>query len=110
MRLQWLSSVFGCFASVSDVCCKCINYFGRMLQVFHLDVAKVDLVLHMLQWDHLLLGLAVVAGHCRASAECLCLHVCGKVYEARVVSACYRLGGQRVLSGWRRPHVGAPGC
>ena len=25
--------------------------FGCMLQVFHLDVANVDLVLHMLQWD-----------------------------------------------------------
>ena len=24
-----------------------------MLQVFHIDVAKVDLVLHMLQWDPL---------------------------------------------------------
>jgi hypothetical protein len=25
--------------------------FGCMLQVFHLDVAKVNRVLHMLQWD-----------------------------------------------------------
>jgi hypothetical protein len=49
--LQWLSSVFRCFASVSDVCYKCFSCFGHMLQVFHLDVAKVDLVLHMLQWD-----------------------------------------------------------
>jgi hypothetical protein len=24
-----------------------------MLQVFYLDIAKVDLVLQMLQWDHL---------------------------------------------------------
>jgi hypothetical protein len=46
--LQWLSSVFRCFASVSDVCCKC---FRCMLQMFYLDIAKVDLVLHMLQWD-----------------------------------------------------------
>jgi hypothetical protein len=33
-----------------------------MFQVFHLDVAKVDLVLHMLQWDHLPQPLAVAAG------------------------------------------------
>ena len=42
---------FRCFASVSEVCCKCFNCFGRMLQVFNLNVAKADLVLHMLQWD-----------------------------------------------------------
>jgi len=41
----------GVFASVSDVCCKCYNYFGHMLHVFYLDLAKVDLMLHMLQWD-----------------------------------------------------------
>jgi hypothetical protein len=40
-----------CFASVSDVCCKCFSCFRHMLQVFHLGDAKVDLVLHMLQWD-----------------------------------------------------------
>jgi hypothetical protein len=33
------------FSSVSDVCCKCFSYFGRMLQVFYLDVVKVDLML-----------------------------------------------------------------
>jgi hypothetical protein len=40
-----------CFAMATHVfswCCKCFNCFGRMLQVFYLDVAKVDLVLHML--------------------------------------------------------------
>jgi hypothetical protein len=41
--LQWL---YTCFADVSDVCCKCLNYFGCMLQLFHLDVEKIDLVLH----------------------------------------------------------------
>jgi len=51
IRLQWLSSVFRCFASVLEVCCKCFNCFGCILQVFHLDVAKADLFLHMLQWD-----------------------------------------------------------
>jgi hypothetical protein len=47
--LQWLQM---CFPSVSnvvniltvlDICCK----------VFHLDIAKLDLVLHMLRWDPL---------------------------------------------------------
>ena len=35
---------------VASVRYKCLNYFGRMLQVFHLDIAKVDMELHMLQW------------------------------------------------------------
>jgi hypothetical protein len=39
---------YTCFSGVSDVRFNC---FGCMLQVFHLDVAKVDLMLHMLQWD-----------------------------------------------------------
>jgi hypothetical protein len=40
----------GVFASVSDICCKCFRSFGRMLQVLHLDVAKVDIVFsHLLQ-------------------------------------------------------------
>ena len=34
---------------VASVRYKCLNYFGRMLQVFHLDIAKVEQVLHMLQ-------------------------------------------------------------
>jgi hypothetical protein len=46
--LQWLHT---CFLGVLDVCCKCFNCFGRMLQVFYWDVAKVDLVLYILQWD-----------------------------------------------------------
>jgi len=45
--LQWLHTSF---PRVSDVCCKYFNYFRRVLQMFPLDVAKVDLVLHMLQW------------------------------------------------------------
>jgi hypothetical protein len=43
-------SFFWCFASVPDICCMCFSCFKRMLQVFHLDVAKVDRVLHMLQY------------------------------------------------------------
>jgi hypothetical protein len=38
--LQWLQ---GCFLGVSDVRCKCLKCFGRMLQVSHQDVVKVDL-------------------------------------------------------------------
>jgi hypothetical protein len=45
---EWLHT---CSPSVSNVYCKCFNYFGRMLPVLHLNVVKVDLVLHMLQWD-----------------------------------------------------------
>jgi hypothetical protein len=49
--LHIFCNVYTCvFLSVSDVCCKCSSCFERMLQVF-LNVAKVDLVLHMLQWD-----------------------------------------------------------
>jgi hypothetical protein len=40
---------FRCFASISNVCFRCFSYFGRMLEVFYLDVTKVYLVLHMLQ-------------------------------------------------------------
>jgi hypothetical protein len=46
MAFKYLAGVF---ASVSDVCCKCFSCFGRMLQVFHLYIVKVDRVLHMLQ-------------------------------------------------------------
>jgi hypothetical protein len=46
--LQWL---FKYFASVSDAYFRCFTCFGRMLQMFYQDVAKVDMVLHMLQWD-----------------------------------------------------------
>jgi hypothetical protein len=46
--LQWFSRVFKCFASVADTCCKCFSYFVRMLQVFYLDVSKVDRILHIL--------------------------------------------------------------
>jgi hypothetical protein len=47
------SSFFWCFASVSDVSCKCFSCFGRMLQIFHLDITKVDQAFHMLQctWE-----------------------------------------------------------
>jgi hypothetical protein len=53
MTTHAFSSFLWCFASVSDVYCKCFSYFGCMLQVFHLDVAKTHRVLHMFQcvWE-----------------------------------------------------------
>jgi hypothetical protein len=53
--LQWLHACFKYF----QVFCKCFRHmlasvsvvFGCMLQAFHLNVVKVNLVLHMLQWD-----------------------------------------------------------
>jgi hypothetical protein len=39
------------FPGVSNICCKCFSYFRRMLLVFHLNVAKINRVLYMLQWD-----------------------------------------------------------
>jgi hypothetical protein len=51
MATHVFSSFLGAFSCVSDISCERFSYFGRMLQVFHLDVAKVDWVLHMLQWD-----------------------------------------------------------
>ena len=43
----------GAFTSVLDACFKCLFVFRRMLQMFHLDVSKVDRTLHMLQCDSL---------------------------------------------------------
>jgi hypothetical protein len=37
------------FSDVLDVCCKCFNYLDVCYECFILDVAKVDLLLHMLQ-------------------------------------------------------------
>jgi hypothetical protein len=43
---------FSCaFASVLDACCKCFSRFVRILQVFHLDVLKLDRdVAHVAKW------------------------------------------------------------
>jgi hypothetical protein len=35
---------------VASICFKCLRCFIGMLQVFHMNVAKVDVMLHMLQW------------------------------------------------------------
>jgi hypothetical protein len=54
LDVAYVFNGYTCISSVSDnqtYVCKCFSCFRRMLQVFHLDVAKVVLVLHMLQWD-----------------------------------------------------------
>jgi hypothetical protein len=110
MLLQWLSIVFGCFASVLDIYCKCFNCFRCMLQVFHLDVAKVDQVLHILQWDHLPQPPAAVVGAPPSRCTMSPPACAWKAYEARAVSACCSSGKWRVRSGWRGPawaHRGA---
>jgi hypothetical protein len=40
------------FASVLYACFKCFSCFIRMLQVFHFDVSKVDLVLQLVFQMH----------------------------------------------------------
>jgi hypothetical protein len=61
------------FVSVSDVYCKS---FRHMLQVFHLNVAKVGTMLHMLRWDPLAITTCLAAralpSGCRHSGEGSC--------------------------------------
>jgi hypothetical protein len=82
MFLQWLHMCFQVFfwyfASVLNVYCKCINYFGSMLQAFYLDVAKIDQILHILQ--------------CAWEAEC------------GTSSPCVRSGNVSVVQAARVPH------
>jgi hypothetical protein len=42
------------FSNVSYACFECFSCFVRMLQVFHLDVSKVDLVLLLVFQMHVL--------------------------------------------------------
>jgi hypothetical protein len=67
--LQWLIHIY--FPRVLDVRCKCFNCFRRMLQMFHLNIIKVDLVLHILQLD----PSAVTA--CYSCWTCLHARGCG---------------------------------
>jgi hypothetical protein len=53
MVRQVFLSFFWCFASVSDVCCKYFRCFRCMSQVFHLNIANVDRMLHMWNMTHL---------------------------------------------------------
>ena len=78
-------------ASVSDVCCKCFSCLRRILQVFHLDIVKVDLVLHMLQWD--------------PPAPATCCSCWGATERAQTVPACGRV--VQALRGREKWGVGA---
>jgi hypothetical protein len=44
LNVSYFCSGYTCFPDILDVCCKCFDNFGRMLQVFYLDITKVDLV------------------------------------------------------------------
>ena len=44
-------SIFKCLQVFQTYVVSVLALFGHMLQVFYLDIAKVDMVLHMLQWD-----------------------------------------------------------
>jgi hypothetical protein len=41
------------YTHVASLCFKRFRCFRRLFQMFRLDVLKVDLVLHMLQWLYL---------------------------------------------------------
>jgi hypothetical protein len=58
-----VSSVLGVFVSISDVCCKCFNGFRDMLQVFHLNVPKGDLMCTCCNVTHLSQPSTAAAGH-----------------------------------------------
>jgi hypothetical protein len=45
--LQWFKCFSGVFASISDACFKCFMVFRRMLQLLHLNVSKLDQMLHL---------------------------------------------------------------
>jgi hypothetical protein len=74
-----------------QVFCKC---FRHMLQMFHLDIAKVDMMLHMLQWD--------------PPATSACCSCWGAVVPAQMVPVCMHVGSEGGTSGsyvWGVRHV-----
>jgi hypothetical protein len=42
-----------CFPGVPDVYCKCVTVSDVCYKVLHQDVAKLDLMVYILQWDPL---------------------------------------------------------
>jgi hypothetical protein len=67
--LQWLHPCFQVISSLvnfSDVGCKCFSCFEYMLQMFHLNVTKIDQVLHIIQWDP---SIAAACCSCRATVK-----------------------------------------
>jgi hypothetical protein len=94
----WFAMAMTCFASVSDVCCKCFICCGCMLQVFHLNIAKVDMMLQMLQQD--------------PSAATACCSCWGTVHARRMRRG-WRQGcggpGRVMRRGWRQGRA-QPAC
>jgi hypothetical protein len=80
--LLWLFKCFHVFCKCFRCTLQVFHLFERMLQVFRLDVAKVDWMLHMLQ--------------CAWEAD-----------GARVVPACGLV--VQATFGWRGPHVDGRG-
>jgi hypothetical protein len=79
---------FSCvFRSVSDACFKCFVIFRRMLQLLHMDVSKLDRVLHLPPRLFYCLGSVSDAGRQRW-APC----ACGRVQQARHGQAGVRQG------------------
>jgi hypothetical protein len=85
----YLQMTFKCSANVLDVFASVSAVFGRMLQVFHMNVVKVYLVLYMLQWDS-----PAIAAYCSSMGA---MHVCGKRRDG-----VQRSGGREKRRGWRQ--------
>jgi hypothetical protein len=99
-----------CFASVSDICFKCFNYFKRMLQVFYLDVAKSRSgVTHVTMGPHAAVACCSCWGVRKHTRHERSLSTSAwKAYKARVSSGLY--SKWYVRSGWCRPPCGCTGC
>jgi hypothetical protein len=89
--LQWLHT---CFPRVLGIYFKCFNYFECMLQMFPLDVAKVDLALHMLQWD-----LSAAVACCSDGPACMRVGVEGCKRQVRETVR------SRIKTEWSRDTV-----
>jgi hypothetical protein len=94
-----VACVYNGFQVFLDFFCKCFNYFEHILQVLYLDVAKLDRVLLVLQWE--LPAPAAIVGRHQAGAYVQAR----EAEEPRAVPAWDRT--TRTTFGRRRPHVGA---
>jgi hypothetical protein len=75
------------FASVSYACFECFSYFVRIMQVFHMNISKVDLVLQLVFHMHVSCVLDVVlcvSAVFRRMLQVmhLVLHLCIRFFEA----------------------------
>jgi hypothetical protein len=52
----------GVFAIILDACFKCFIYLEMYVTIFHVDVSKVDPVLHILQWRQWLADSGLLQG------------------------------------------------